>query len=319
MHFKKAVLVIFIITANFIAFAQPVISDSLLKAHVDALAHDSMKGRFTWRQEIKLAAAYIAGQMGAMGLKNIAGDENGFLIPWKPGRKKQSKGDHVVGLIPGSAQREKIIIFSAHYDHIGTKSSQKAMPFGTIKKFVKSDSIYNGANDNATGVAALLELARVFSEIQPSYTLMFVAFSGEELGLLGSADFMTNLKPSLVKMNANLEMLGRPNGERPFVIEEEGKTYVLRELNKHLQGSGANYPNDYFVVDPYPQQGLFMRSDNYSFHKKGIEAFTFMATDPEDEYYHSADDEVETIQFEQMGKIVQAIYWAMLPFVMDEK
>jgi Zn-dependent M28 family amino/carboxypeptidase len=225
----------------------------------------------------------------------------------------------VVGVIPGTVHKEKMIIFSAHYDHIGTNASQKAIPFGSVKKYVKGDSIYNGANDNASGVAAMLELARLFSQSQPSYTLMFVAFSGEELGLLGSTDFLTNLKSSTVKMNVNLEMLGRANGGRPFVVENEGKNYMLRMLNNNLYRAGTNYIKDYFATDPYPEQSLFTRSDHYSFHKRGIPAFTLMATDPEDEFYHSADDEVENIQFDQMQKIVQAIYLAMLPVVMDEK
>ena len=303
--------------------AQEVISEFRLRKHVSALAHDSMKGRFTLRNEIRLAANYIAGQMDSIGLKRIAGEEDGFLISWSPKTNNRKKnryvGDHVVGIIPGASNKEKLIIISAHYDHIGTTLSQKAMPFGTVKKYIKGDSIYNGANDNATGVAAMLELARLFSQVRPSYTLMFVAFSGEELGLLGSSDFAKDVLPSSVKMNVNLEMLGRPDGRKPFILEDEGQSYILRRLNKTLFSSTDGYPKEYFVVDPYPEQRLFTRSDNYSFHKRGIQAFTIMATDPEDEFYHSANDEVDTIQFDQMQVIVQAIFRALLPIVMDEE
>ncbi|MCU0404767.1 MAG: M20/M25/M40 family metallo-hydrolase [Chitinophagaceae bacterium] len=277
-------LFFFIVFPGFIclhAQSNELVSGMMLKNHIEALSHDSMKGRFTWRNEIKLAAGYIASQMDEIGLKSITGED-------------------------------------AHYDHIGTNTSQKAIPFGAVKKFVKGDSIYNGANDNASGVAAMLELARMFSKSQPSYTLMFVAFSGEELGLLGSADFLSNLKLSNVKMNVNLEMLGRPLGAGPFVVEEEGSNYFQSLLNKNLKASSNGFPEGYFKTDPYPQQGLFLRSDHYSFYKKGVAAFTIMATDPEDKFYHSADDEVETIQFGLMAPIVQAIYDALLPVVMGE-
>lgn len=305
------------ILANFLLhplFAQTVVSDSLLSRHVAALAHDSMRGRFTGRGEIHDAAKYIAGQMELSGLKTLSPGNGAYIIPWKAKRKMKVEGAHVIGIVPGSTKKDKIIVFSAHYDHIGTWSSQKAMPFGSAKNYVKNDSIYNGANDNATGVAALLELARLFSRANPSYTLLFVAFSGEELGLLGSADFLENqVQPSAIRMNINLEMLGRPYESSPYVVEKNEETHMLRLLNRHLNKSGADYPKDFFVADPYPEQSLFTRSDHYSFHKAGIDAFTIMATDPEDEFYHSAKDEWPTIQFSQMQRIVQAIYLALLP------
>lgn len=297
---------------------QGLVSDSLLRRHVGALAHDSMRGRFTGRAEIGLAARYIAAQMDSIGLKKIAGEEGGFLIPWNLRMYKEHPGEHVVGVIPGGVKKEKLIIFSAHYDHIGLVSSQKAFPFGSVNKYVKGDSIFNGANDDATGVAALLELARLFKDVKPAYTLMFVAFSGEELGLLGSADFCEDLVPASVSLNVNLEMLGRPNGSRPFIIEEEGRAWVLNVLNNNLANLGMGYPKDYFTGDPYPEQRLFRRSDNYSFHKRKITSFTIMATSPFDDYYHSADDEVETIQFPQMRNIINSVYLALLPLVMGD-
>jgi Zn-dependent M28 family amino/carboxypeptidase len=278
-----------------------------------------MKGRFTGRPEIGFAARYIAGQMDSMGLNRSGGSAGGFLVPWNLKMYKNNPGEHVVGVIPGGEKKEKLIIFSAHYDHIGTTSSLKAFPFGTANKRIKGDSIFNGANDDATGVAALLELARLFSQIKPAYTLMFVAFSGEELGMLGSADFNEDLNPDSVEMNVNLEMLGRPDGSRPFIIEEEDKNVFLDLLNRNLSKTGLGYPKAYFVRDPYPEQKLFRRSDNYSFYKNGISSFTIMATDPFDTYYHSADDEVNTIQFPQMRNIVQGIYLSLLPVVMGGK
>jgi len=303
---------------GFASQAQLMVSDSMLREHVGALAHDSMNGRFTGRSEIGLAARYIARQMDSIGLKKMAGNNSGFLVPWNLKMYKEYPGEHVVGVIPGNTKKEQLIIFTSHYDHVGVVSNQKAFAFGTANKRIKGDSIFNGANDNATGVSALLELARAFLKSAPAYTLMFVAFSGEELGMLGSADFCENLTPNDIVLNVNLEMLGRPNGKRPFIIEDENSAAFLTLLNKNLAKAGTNYPKRYFAGDPYTAQNLFKRSDNYSFHQRGIASFTIMATDPADIYYHSANDEIETIQFDQMQKIVQAIYWAMLPVIMGE-
>jgi Zn-dependent M28 family amino/carboxypeptidase len=161
----------------------------------------------------------------------------------------------------------------------------------------------------------MLELARAFSEMKPAYTLMFVAFSGEEFGLFGSEAFVKELNPKMVKLNINLEMLGRPGESQPFLTEpEEGSDFLFR-LNENLRKSGLGYSKDFFVKDPYPEQNLFNRSDNYPLFKAGIPAYTIMATSPLDKFYHSAGDHVETIQFEKMHKIVEAIYRALLPVV----
>lgn len=293
------------------------ISDSILLGHVTALAHDSMKGRFSGSGEIALAANYIAGEMGKIGLAKVSGTDTGYLKTWILPDQKGQPGFHVLGAIPGTQNPEKLIIFSAHYDHIGVSSNQKAFAFGAVNKRVKGDSIYNGANDNATGVAAMLELARCFAALKPKYTLLFAAFSGEELGLLGSENFCSNLDPNFVVLNINLEMLGRPNNGSPYIIEEEGRYTYVDKLNKNLVAANMGYSKNFFISDPFPQQMLFTRSDNYSFHKIGIPSFTIMATSPYDKYYHSADDEVANIQLNQMTPIVQAIYWSLVPLVIN--
>jgi Zn-dependent M28 family amino/carboxypeptidase len=297
------------------AASQFIVSDSLLKKHVQALAHDSMQGRLTGSAGAAKAASYIAAQMEAIGLKKFAPKSNSFLIPW-PGKVNKVTGDHVVGVIPGSRFKDTLLIFTAHYDHIGYVSAQKALHFGFGAKRVKGDTIFNGANDNASGVAALLELARLYMQVQPDYTIIFAAFCGEEMGLWGSYEFAKELNPKLVKLNINLEMLGRPMGQKPFVTEPPDESEMVDKLNKNLtnEAPGA-YPKKYFMRDPYPNQNLFKRSDNFSFHERGIPAYTIMGTNPNDIYYHSSADQVENIQFESMTKIVQAIVLAIKPMM----
>lgn len=281
-----------------------------------ALAHDSMQGRLTGTIGLQKAAGYIAGEMEKIGLIKMAGVDNGYLIPWeRKERKKMYGAENVIGIISGGSKQDTLIIFSAHYDHLGVLSAQKALPFRTGFRRVKGDTIFNGANDNATGVAAMLELARVYAQSKPDYTLMFVAFSGEELGLWGSAAFAAKFDNKVVKLNINLEMLGRPLGEKPFVTEPEEGSEFRDLLNYHLSSNSSDYPKSFFTIDPYPEQRLFERSDNISFYKNGIPAYTIMASNPRDEFYHSSADHAATIQFDEMTRIVQAIAIAVGPII----
>jgi hypothetical protein len=292
-----------------------IISDSMLTAHLSALAHDSMEGRFTGTPEAHKAAIYIAEQMRSIGLRPMPQQDSSFLVPWiiYPGEKRKDTFN-VAGYLPGNKFADTLIVFSSHLDHIGLQANQKAFPFGNFSKRVKNDLIYNGANDNASGVAAMLELARAFSETGSAYTLLFVAFSGEELGLRGSARFVPYLEPSTVRQNINLEMLGRPDKRAPFITENES-TEFRDMLNKNLFRQHREYGKKYFWPDSYPEQKLFERSDNISFDHAGIPANTIMGTSPYDRYYHSADDEVANLDIPAMRKIVQAIYIALLPFL----
>jgi Zn-dependent M28 family amino/carboxypeptidase len=301
-----------------VSSAQWIISDSLLKVHISALADDSMQGRLTGSAGAEKAAHYIAAQMEAIGLKKMAGREGGFLLPWKFSLSKNGDTAYdVAGVIPGKSRKDTLIIFSAHYDHIGTLSNQKAFAFGTTSKRVKGDNIFNGANDDASGVAAMLELARVFSTCEPEYTLLFIAFSGEEQGFLSSSNFVQKLNPKLVKQNINLEMLGRPAGKQPYITEDESSDF-RKMLNANLFRVSPAYGKKYFTADPYPSQKLFERSDNFPFHQAGIPANTIMATDPFDRFYHSSADHTSTIDFEAMTEIVQAILLAIKPFILSE-
>lgn len=296
--------------------------DSLLKQHVSALSHDSMGGRFSGSAGMVKSASYISVEMDAVGLHPYLEHDTGrFLIYWDTVLQGKSYwGYNVAGVLPGVI-KDTAIIFSAHYDHIGVQATQKALPFGAYSRRTKGDTIYNGANDNATGVAALLCLARHFASMPPPhYTLIFVAFSGEELGLVGSDQFAASLASDLpIMYNINLEMLGRPKGTGVFVTEPDKYTAFRQDLNKILFEQDREYKRNYFGVDPFANQNLFERSDNFSFYKRGIPGYTIIASDPRDRYYHHTGDELGTIEFEEMGKIVEAIKLAVKPLVSGSK
>ncbi len=316
MKFLVRVIIPVLSCSPFSLWSQAKIDQVKLETHVRVLANDSMLGRMTGTEGNRKAAAYISGVMTELGLKAFNDSANDYLVPWKKRLGKlEYSGNNIAGLIPGTAYPDSIIIFSAHYDHIGVLSAQRTLPFRTGFKKVKGDTIFNGANDNASGVSAMLELARAYKEIKPAYSLMFVAFSGEEFGLFGSEAFVKVIDPALVKLVINLEMLGRPGKSKPFLTEPEDGSGFRSRLNKNLKNSGLNYPGNYFVKDPYPGQMLFTRSDNYPFFQAGIPAYTIMGTSPHDKFYHSAGDQTETIQFDAMADMVNAIFNALVPVV----
>ncbi len=197
-----------------------VITESILQQHVKVLAHDSMQGRFTGTKGCNNAAEYIATEMESIGLKPFNIVSNNYFQPYKiVGYDEPVLATNVIALLPGKIS-DRFIIFSAHYDHVGVSNNQFARLH--LKKSSK-DSIYNGANDNASGVAALLTIAQYFKTIgNNNYSILFIAFSGEEMGLLGSEAFTSSfsLRKNILQV-INLEMLGRPRNKKakPFVTE----------------------------------------------------------------------------------------------------
>lgn len=201
---------------------------------------------------------------------------------------------NVVGVIPGKSRPEEMVLFSAHYDHLG------------IGKAVKEDSIYNGANDDASGTTAVIALARYFSRLkQPERTLVFAAFTAEESGGYGSRFFSQQLAPEKVMAMFNIEMIGTESkwGRNSAYITGFERTDLGTILQENLKGSGFS-----FYPDPYPSQNLFYRSDNATLAALGVPAHTISTSKMDSEkYYHTVDDEVGTLDIGNMTQIIKSI------------
>lgn len=214
-------------------------------------------------------------------------------------------GINVVGAVQGYGSDSSIIV-SAHYDHIGKGHSPLA--FSLTKK---TDSIYNGANDNGTGTAAMMELAKYFAATKRNYyTIIFIAFSGEELGMKGSnhfAKFIDN--PSMVKAVINLEMLGRPFRKNSAFYTGAAAPKIIRGINSAIADKTGT--KEFLYEDPFEKQMLYRRSDHYSFVNIIDQSFTIMASSPEDAYYHSIYDETKTIDFDFLLFAVKNIAMAV--------
>ena len=202
--------------------------------------------------------------------------------------------NNVVGVLPGKTKPTEYVVFSAHYYHLG------------IGKSVNGDTIYNGANDDAAGTAAVIMLAKYFKQLDNNArTLVFTAFTAEELGGFGSQYFSKQFDPKQVMAMFNIEMIGTESkwGRNSAYMTGYEKTDMGKILQENLKGTAFT-----FYPDPYPDQDLFYRSDNATLAKLGVPAHTITTSKMDSEkYYHTVDDEIETLDMQNMAAIIKAI------------
>ena len=231
-------------------------------------------------------------------------EENGVESIFLNARNKIKRNSiyNVIGELPSVKSQDRKWIFSAHYDHIGVLPS------------VGGDSIANGANDDASGVVAVIELARKFAQGEKvDKTLLFVAFAGEELGLYGSKYLASTIDLNEIEAMLSFELIGIPNedlGPKSAYITGYDLSYLPDQLMKNsLQSDFMFFP------DPYPNLQLFRRSDNISFATYGIPAHSISTYSEEDSSYHTVNDEFENMDIEHIENFINALYQASLPML----
>lgn len=200
---------------------------------------------------------------------------------------------NIVGVIPG-ARPDEIVLFSAHYDHLG------------VRPPVNGDSIANGANDDASGSTAVVELARWFqARGRPTRTLMFALFTAEEIGGYGSRYFSQQVDPSKIVAMFNIEMIGKVSADGPNTAWITG--FDRSTFGDILQQAVAG--TDYrFEPDPYPAENLFYRSDNATLARLGVPAHSISTTPIDvDTDYHQVTDEIGTLDLANVTSTIRAI------------
>jgi len=202
---------------------------------------------------------------------------------------------NIVGMLPGKKQKDEQVIFSGHYDHLGIG-----------KPDANGDSIFNGANDDAAGTTAVIMLAHYFARQKNNErTLVFAAFTAEEIGEHGSQYFSRQFNPEKVVAMFNIEMIGTESkwGTNSAYITGYERSDMGKILEKNLEGSSFK-----FYPDPYPEQNLFYRSDNASLARKGVPAHTISTSKMDSEkLYHTYKDEIGTLDMKNMAEIIKAI------------
>ncbi|MFD0993158.1 M20/M25/M40 family metallo-hydrolase [Tenacibaculum geojense] len=263
--------------------------DSLtVKKHLYTLASDEMEGRKAGTEGIEKAAQYIEKEFERIGLttyKDLTSYRQSF-------EHKGANMFNVIGVLEGSSKKDEFVVVSAHYDHLGMKKSG-------------DDKIYNGADDDASGVAAVLTLAEYFKSRGTERTVLFVAFTAEEMGLVGSKHFGKDVNPTDFVAGINIEMIGKTSSYGPKTAWLTGfdRSDFGKIIQKNLEGTGYKlYP------DPYPKFNLFFRSDNASLARLGIPSHTF-STGPidKDPHYHKVTDEASTLNVSNITETIKAI------------
>jgi hypothetical protein len=205
------------------------------------------------------------------------------------------KFTNIVGMLPASSPTKESVVFSAHYDHIG------------IRTAVDGDSIANGADDDASGTTAVIALAELYKKTKiHKRNLIFVAFTAEELGGYGSQHFSSKLNPDDIVAMFNIEMIGKQSkwGRNSAFITGFDRSNFGTILQKNLEGTEFK-----FYPDPYTEQNLFYRSDNATLARLGVPAHS-ISTDQidSDKFYHTVNDEFETLDIQNITTTIRAIY-----------
>ncbi len=311
---KKTFLFLSLAGLIFSANAQD-ISEKNIKNHIQTLADDKMLGRGTSEQGEKLAADYISKEFKKIGLKP-AGD-SAYIAPFKFTFKKYKEnnphaelesseeriGWNVVGYLDNGAPYT--IIIGAHYDHLGTGelgSSLDPEPKGKI---------HNGADDNASGVAGVIELARYFTsnKIKENCNFLFLCFSGEELGLYGSKSFAENssFDPKKIQLMINMDMIGRLDSkEKKLMVYGIGTSPSLPELVNNFKPADFNLVLDSSGMGP---------SDHTSFYLKDIPVLAFFTGQHSE--YHKPEDDADKINFKGEKEIL--VYVAQIADAASKK
>lgn len=263
------------------------------------LASDELEGRRTGTKGEELAAKYIAERFEALGLMSKGTD--GYFQEFSTRKKSNPHavqasetdalivGRNVVAGIDHGAQHT--VVIGAHFDHLGHGGEGSLAP--------NSSEIHNGADDNASGVAAMLELAEKLKKGPKNNNYIFLAFSGEEEGLWGSNHFTKNPTVNLKEVNymINMDMVGRLNDERQLAIYGVGTSPIWKDNIAQIKTPSFKFKFEESGVGP---------SDHTSFYLKDIPVLHFFTGQHRD--YHKPSDDVELVNFNGIRDIVDFIY-----------
>ena len=268
------------------------------------LIEETPQLRAGWANTAARRLSYMVGTAPAKPSASmvVSKDAAGKLLALPDGTKIQLSGNvaapetrqtwNAMGKITGTEPSSGVVVLSSHLDHLGVRDTEAG-----------TDKIFNGADDDASGSVAVMELARSLAGgKRPKRTVYFVCFGSEESGGVGSNYFASNMpfpKESLVA-NLQFEMIGRPDSSvKPEELWLTG--YERSNLGPELAKRGAK-----LVKDPHPTQNFFQRSDNYTLARQGIIAHTVSSFGLHTDY-HRPSDETRTIDFTHMARAIQSI------------
>ena len=296
---NKLLVIVFIILSS--CSDDKIINEKLISKHLSTLSDDKMEGRRAGTNGIEKAAKYIESEFERIGLTKYD-----TLNSYRQNFNFYDMSFYnVIGVLEGKSLPNEYLIISAHYDHLGIDHKKEG------------DNIYNGANDNASGTTAVLTLAEYFKKLDNNKrSLIFVAFTAEEMGLVGSRYFGKQVNPNNIVAGINIEMIGKesPYGKNTAWITGFDRSDFGEIIQKNL--SNTNYE---VFPDPYIKEKLFFRSDNAALAKLGIPAHTFSTTPMEkDSHYHKVSDEYKTLEIFTIKEAIKLISKGIISIIQGE-
>jgi Zn-dependent M28 family amino/carboxypeptidase len=275
--------------------ASPVIGVGRMLADLRALAADSMRGRRTGTPGGIMARRYVERSFTEIGLEAPAG---GYIQPFELDDRREtarSTGANVTGILRGSDSPDRVIVVTAHYDHLGERDGL----------------VYNGADDNASGTAALLALARAFRTLGPRHTIVFAALDAEEIGLRGARAFVARppVDRSAIAINVNLDMLGRNQAGELWVAGTRHSPSLLPLVERLAAVASVKLRVGHDRPGVPGVDDWTGSSDHAAFHAAGVPFLYFGVEDHAD--YHRATDDVERIDADFYARAVQTVATAV--------
>ncbi|MDX1640508.1 MAG: M28 family peptidase [Balneolaceae bacterium] len=276
------------------------VKKSDIELNVHFLSSDELQGRDTGTRELEIAARYITSWFLSNDVQTAPGYDSYYQKIQVPRRDTSATipSQNVIGVIEGSDPdlKEEYLLLSAHYDHVGIGPAT-----------AEGDSIYNGARDNAVGVATVMAAGKYFADHPPKRSMLLALWTAEEMGLIGSRMFVEDPAVPLEQIiyNLNIDGAGYNDTTKVTIVGLE-RTDAQPLFETAVQEFGLEA-----IPSPVPELNLFNRSDNVHFARKGIPAPTFSLgfTSFNEElqyFYHQPTDESDTVDFDYVTNYVRA-------------
>lgn len=288
-----------------IKIAEEIKADDL-KEHVYLLASDVLKGRRTGEKGQRMAVNYITAFYEHVGVQ--APEKYAEYLQEIPKEffrdNSRSASSNIMAFIEGTEKPDEIIVISAHYDHLGVGKGQ----------------VFNGADDNASGTSAVMEIAESFQLAKkqgmgPKRSILFLHFTGEEQGLFGSNYYVNHpafpLKNTVA--NLNIDMIGRVDDKhknRPEYVYLIGSKMLSTDLHKLSEATNKKYTDlklDYSLSAPDDPNRFYYRSDHYNFAKNNVPVIFYFNGEHED--YHQTTDTADKLRYELLSKRAQLVFY----------
>lgn len=308
MHIKASLTILFTLLAS-ACWSQKQYGESIkindLRSIIDVLTSDSLRGREAGTEDGKKASSYLVDQYIAYGLGTAIKEGGNKSYYQKVPLRGKTFTYNVMAYIKGSTYPDEVIIISAHYDHLG----------------VKKGEIFRGADDNASGTSALLEIGQAFALAEkdgkhPKRSILFLALGAEEKGLVGSAYYADEAPIFPLKntvANLNMDMIGHLDELHPkdpnfvSIVGSDWQSTELHNIHEEANEKYVGLELDYTFNSITHPERFFYRSDQYNFAKNGIPVIFYTSGDHQD--YHKTTDTVENLQFERIQKVAQLVFY----------